>query len=213
MAPERFDGRSDPRSDVYGLGLTLYELLTLRPPFEESDRIKLVERVLRENPVPPRQIDRRIPRDLETIVLKALAKEPGQRYATAGDLADDLRRFIAGEPIRRRIGWAERGWRWSRRNPVQTTLGGSVAVLLLGISIVLPVAALLRDERNFALVNLDRARLAEGGLRAGTIALHRRRSTVSGPGPSLQRPGRPTVPGPRGTGRRRQNRSEPRTAE
>ena len=100
MAPERFNGWSDPRSDVYALGVTFYELVDAATPFEESDRIKLVERVLRENPVPPRQLDRRVPRDLETIVLKALAKEPGERYATAGELAEDLRRFIAGEPIR-----------------------------------------------------------------------------------------------------------------
>ena len=83
MAPERFNGWSDPRSDVYALGATLYEMLTLRPPFEESDRVKLIERVLHESPPPLRQLDRRIPRDLETIVLKTLAKEPGERYATA----------------------------------------------------------------------------------------------------------------------------------
>ena len=99
MAPERFDGWSDPRSDVYALGATLYEMLTLRPAFDESDRVKLIERVLHDSPPPLRQLDRRIPRDLETIVLKALAKEPGERYATAGQLAEDLRRFVAGRPI------------------------------------------------------------------------------------------------------------------
>jgi serine/threonine protein kinase len=83
MAPERFDGWSDPRSDVYALGATLYELLTLRPPFWESDRVKLIEQVMHEEPAPLYKLDRRIPRDLETIVLKALAKEPGQRYTTA----------------------------------------------------------------------------------------------------------------------------------
>ena len=93
MAPERFNGWSDPRSDVYALGATLYELLTLRPAFEESDRIKLIEQVLHRSPPPPRQLDRRIPRDLETIVLKAMAREPGERYPTAGQLAEDLRRF------------------------------------------------------------------------------------------------------------------------
>ncbi len=83
MAPERFNGWSDPRSDVYALGATLYESLTLRPAFDESDRIKLIEQVLNQSPVPLRQLDRRIPRDLETIVLKAMAKEPGERYPTA----------------------------------------------------------------------------------------------------------------------------------
>jgi serine/threonine protein kinase len=82
MAPERFDGWSDPRSDVYALGATLYELLTLRPAFEETDRVKLIEKVLHESPPPLRPIDRQIPRDLETIVLKALAKAPGERYAS-----------------------------------------------------------------------------------------------------------------------------------
>ena len=99
MAPERFKGWSDPRSDVYALGATLYELLTLRPAFEESDRIKLIEQVLHQSPPPLRQLDRRIPRDLETIVLKAMAREPGERYPTAGQLAEDLRRFAAGRPI------------------------------------------------------------------------------------------------------------------
>ena len=99
MAPERFNGWSDPRSDVYALGATLYELLTLRPAFDESDRVKLIEQVLHESPPPLRQLDRRIPRDLETIVLKAMAKEPGERYPTAGQLAEDLRRFVAGRPI------------------------------------------------------------------------------------------------------------------
>ena len=114
MAPERFDGWSDPRSDVYALGITLYELLTLRPPFEESNRVKLIEQVLHDSPTPPRKLYRRIPQDLETIVLKALAKEPGQRYATAEQMAEDLRRFAADRPIlARRITSAERAWRWS----------------------------------------------------------------------------------------------------
>ena len=101
MAPERFNGWSDPRSDVYALGATLYELLTLRPAFEESDRVKLIEQVLHESPAPLRQLDRRIPRDLETIVLKAMAKEPGERYATAGQTGRGL------AAVRRRAG---RSW-------------------------------------------------------------------------------------------------------
>jgi serine/threonine protein kinase len=71
MAPDRFDGWSDPRSDVYSLGATLYELLTLRPPFDEQSRVRLIQQVMRDSPVPPRRVDRNIPRDLETIVLKA----------------------------------------------------------------------------------------------------------------------------------------------
>ena len=83
MAPERFQGQADPRSDVYSLGLTLYEMLTLRPAFEDTNRARLIERVTHEEPPRPRKLDARIPRDLETIVLKAIAKEPADRYPTA----------------------------------------------------------------------------------------------------------------------------------
>src|SRR5262249_59935694 len=99
MAPERFEGRADPRSDVYAVGATLYELLTLRPAFVESDRLRLIDRVLRDEPPRPRALDRQIPRDLETICLKAMAKAPGARYATAGALADALPRFLSAPPI------------------------------------------------------------------------------------------------------------------
>jgi serine/threonine protein kinase/WD40 repeat protein len=132
MAPERFDGRSLPQSDVYSLGLTLYELLTLRPAFDDTNKGRLIEKVLHEPPVAPRKIDPRVPRDLETIVLKCLAKEPAERYATADAVAEDLRRFLADRPIRaRRTPWHERTWRWCRRNPMVATLSAAVALLLL----------------------------------------------------------------------------------
>jgi serine/threonine-protein kinase len=138
MAPERFRGRSDPRSDVYGLGVTLYEMLTTEPVFAASDRAALIERVLHEEPRRPRAIDPRLPRDLETIVLKAMAKEPGLRYQTAGELAEDLRRYVADRPIRaRRVSAAERAWRWARRNPITAALAGSLAaVFVLGLPLV-----------------------------------------------------------------------------
>jgi WD40 repeat protein/serine/threonine protein kinase len=137
MAPERFDGWSDPRSDVYALGATLYELITLRPPFQESDRLKLIQQVLHEEPTPPRKLDRRIPRDIETIALKALAKEPGQRYTTAEQMAEDLRRFAADRPIlARRFSTAERAWRWCKRNPTLAGAIGSVAVALVGMAVI-----------------------------------------------------------------------------
>ena len=100
MAPERFRGEGDARADIYALGLTLYELLTLRPGFDSSDRLKLIEQIKTEEPLKPRSVDARIPRDLETIVLKAIEKDPKARYQSAEAMGEDLRRFLADEPIR-----------------------------------------------------------------------------------------------------------------
>jgi eukaryotic-like serine/threonine-protein kinase len=135
MAPERFDGHSLPQSDVYALGVTLYELLTLRPAFDHVNRERLVDRVLHEPPVRPRKLDPHIPRDLETMVLKCLAKDPAERYASADRLAEDLRRFLADRPIlARRSTWRERSWRWCRRNPAVASLLGTVAALLVALA-------------------------------------------------------------------------------
>lgn len=132
MAPERLAGVSEARSDVYGLGVTLYELLTLRPAFAETDRAGLVHRIARQEPVPPRKLDRHVPRDLETIVLKAIAKEPTRRYAAAADMEEDLRRFLMDRPIRaRRTSQLERTWRWCRRNPGWAgTLAAALSLLM-----------------------------------------------------------------------------------
>jgi eukaryotic-like serine/threonine-protein kinase len=117
MAPERFRGVGDARGDIYALGLTIYELLTLRPAFKASDRLRLIEQIKQEEPVRPRSLDPRIPRDLETIVLKATDKEPARRYASAAALAEDLRRFVDDEAIQaRRASYAERLQRWARRH-------------------------------------------------------------------------------------------------
>jgi eukaryotic-like serine/threonine-protein kinase len=134
MPPERFDGRSDARGDVYALGATLYELLTLRPAFHDLDRTQLIERVLSAEPVRPRQLDRRVPQDLETIILKAMAKDPARRYAMAGQMAEDLRRFLEGRTITaRRVGLRERVVRWARRRPMQAMLSGTVTLLLASL--------------------------------------------------------------------------------
>jgi serine/threonine protein kinase/WD40 repeat protein len=152
MAPERFRGQSDPRSDVYGLGMTLYELATLRAAFDGPDRARLIERVLHGEPARPRQVDPRIPRDLETIILKAAAKEPGDRYASAGAMAEDLSRFLADRPVlARRAGVPERAWRWCRRNPAVAALTGLTAALLVAVAAVSSVgyarvSAALRRE-------------------------------------------------------------------
>src|SRR5262249_30685333 len=119
MAPERFQGKADPRSDVYSAGITLYEMLTLRPACADSTGAGLMERVTHEAPPRLRKLDPHIPRDLETIVSKAIAKDPADRYPSAQALAEDLRRFLADRPIwARRSSAAEWAWRWCRRNPV-----------------------------------------------------------------------------------------------
>ena len=136
MAPERFRGRGDARADVYSLGLTLYELLVLRPAFDSPDRVALSEQIKTVEPPRPRSIDPRVPRDLETIVLKAIEKDPGDRYATAEAMAEDLRRFLDDEPIQaRRASAPERCARWARRNPVIAALGGVLTAVLVGATI------------------------------------------------------------------------------
>src|SRR5262249_47794359 len=142
MAPERFNGMADGRSDVYGLGVTLYEMLTLRAAYGDSDRGRLIGAITREEPLRPSSIDPGLPRDLETIVLKAMAKEPRVRYARASDLADDLGRFLADRPIRaRRASVPERVWRWCRRNPLAAALAGLAVGLLVAVAVVSTVAA------------------------------------------------------------------------
>jgi serine/threonine protein kinase len=131
MAPERFAGQADARSDVYSLGVTLYELLTLRPAFDAADRAGLIERIVHEDPVPPRRLDRRIPRDLETVVLKAMAREPSARYTSAAELAGDLQRFLDDRPVRaRRTRPWERLAKWVKRRPMVATLLALLAVSL-----------------------------------------------------------------------------------
>jgi len=136
-------GVVDQRTDIYSLGVTLYELLTLHPPFEGRDRQELLHQIAFQEPIAPRRFNTMIPRDLETIVLKAMAKEPAARYSTAQELADDLGRFLADKPIlARRPTLVEHVVKWSRRHkPVVTT---AATVLLLAAAVA---AGLLWNEQ------------------------------------------------------------------
>jgi hypothetical protein len=137
----------DHRSDIYSLGATLYELLTLQSPITGEDRQELLRQIAFEEPPRPRRVNRGIPAELETIVLKALEKNPNDRYATAQELADDLRCWLKDKPIRaRRVGRLERAWRWCRRNHVVAGLLTLVALLLVAGTSVSTLLAVVAAE-------------------------------------------------------------------
>ena len=165
MSPEQALAKRvlvDHRTDIYSLGVTLYELLTLQPAFPADDRHELLRQIAFEEPKPPRRVNKAIPAELETIVLKAMAKNPAERYATAQELADDLRRFLADEPIRaRRPNVLQRMRKWSRRHRAIVTTACAVAACALLIG-----TGLLWRERSQTLAALEQTRQE----RANTLA-------------------------------------------
>ncbi|HEY1379448.1 MAG TPA: tetratricopeptide repeat protein [Gemmataceae bacterium] len=178
MAPEQAAGRNDrvgPATDVYALGTLLYECLTGRVPFLAASVVETLDQIRSADPPPPRRFQPKVPRDLETICLHCLHKEPARRYATAASLADDLRRFLNREPIMARPTptW-ERAWNWSRRRPAHATVI-AVAVLAL-VGGVTATVVRNRMERD----RITRARAdVESLIRQGQEALIREEDDVA----------------------------------
>ncbi len=162
MAPEQAHGKSaliGTATDVYALGAMLYEMVTGRPPFHAATSQETVQQLLTEEPLPPSRLQPRVPRDLETICLKCLQKEPARRYAGAGALADDLRCFLDRKPIRARPtpAW-ERAAKWARRRPAVAVLVGVSVAAVLAVAIMgLAYNARLQRERDTARVNFQMA--------------------------------------------------------
>ncbi|HYT88437.1 MAG TPA: protein kinase, partial [Gemmataceae bacterium] len=163
MAPEQASGTSaaiGPHTDVYGLGAILYEMLTGRSPFRAETEVETLRLVLETEPVPPRSLQPGVPRDVETICLKCLQKEPAKRYRSAAQLADDLDRFLRGEPIQARpVGTGERLWRWCKRKPVVASLSAALLVVFVSaFAAVTGLWLLAEDRRHLAEQETHKAR-------------------------------------------------------
>ncbi len=205
MSPEQIQdaSRVTAASDVYSLGATLYDALTGRPPFKAARVAETLNQVIHSDPVPPRQLNSAIDLDLETITLKCLRKDPGLRYQTAQELADDLARYLDHQPIHARsVHWTEKTWRWARRNPITAVLASTAFALLLSLVAVMSVGywTVLKawketaDERDHArkvtrAALLDEARAlrfsTEGGRRWKALDALRRAAAIR-PGVDLR---------------------------
>lgn len=180
MSPEQAidAARVTPAADVYSLGATLYHLLVGRPPFQAATVAETLRQVWYDEPAPPRRVNPAIDRDLETIALKCLEKEPARRFATAGELADELQRFLDGQPIKSRpIGHFGRLSRWCRRNPAVATLLSAVAVLLVVVTVVsvigyVQTAASLKREKASSALAVRKAQEAQQNLKLAEENLH-----------------------------------------
>ena len=177
MSPEQArTGAIDGRTDVYSLGATLYELLTLRPPFDGRSAAELIEQIGQNEPLPPTSVDGRVPRDLETIVLKSLAKRSTDRYATAVELAEDLARFLNHEPVKaRRISPIGRLWRVARRHPGITSVSTVAAVAILAIATFAYVRVVAERDKVYHLLGEN-----QQALQQAEDANHRERAAMKG---------------------------------
>ena len=215
MSPEQARGEgqnADARTDIYGLGAVLYHMIAGSRPFQGTERM-IVQRVVHDEPRPPRALNDMIPRDLENICLKAMSKEPSKRYPTATEIADDLRRFLDGRPVAARpVGRAERLRRWCVRNPRPAAAVATIALLLVGVaatSTALAVVSqrqvidsyrrLATDDFQLALNEFDRGEVGPGILASNAPATTRGSPANRNSSTSLRTTLRPGVASTRGS--------------